>query len=243
MKTRLLVVSVVVLCLSATPAMAELSLYFDIHSTELSLSVGTGATYDGDGGASDSSAVMAYLNDSTAWPTIIDETKIDSLAPSQFDFDLTFSGAGENWTALGSLTLQDINGDRVGADIFANDISITPAGVGYELQIKGTLSTLSGEPSILLTSGAWTYEGSAGEGSIGLLSGAENWDSGAVVVAHYLLPTGVTSLSLLFDYIDTNGTTLLEAGNVELTIVPVPAAVILGILGLGVAGIKLRKYA
>ena len=31
--------------------------------------------------------------------------------------------------------------------------------------------------------------------------------------------------------------------NVEVTVVPVPGAVLLGILGLSVAGIKLRKFA
>ena len=247
MKTKLLIISLAVLCLSAAPVMADIdrSIYFDIHATELSLSDNSDTTYSGSGIASSTSTVDAYLLQDGF--IILDQALVSPLTSSMFDFDLTFAGSGENWTANGDITLQDTVGDAVKADIDADDISIVsypgpfPGTTDYELVIKGRLSTQATEQSILLTSGAWTYTGTTGD--IGLTQDAENWDTGAVVVAHYLLPPNVTSLSSLFTYVTNNNPTLLSAGNVELTIVPVPAAVLLGMLGLGMAGWKLRKYA
>ena len=48
----------------------------------------------------------------------------------------------------------------------------------------------------------------------------------------------VTEFGFKLEYQGIHG-----SDNFRISVVPVPAAVILGILGLGIAGIKLRKYA
>lgn len=54
---------------------------------------------------------------------------------------------------------------------------------------------------------------------------------------------GITSITVDVWPKTTNNLTGWALDNLEYTVVPVPGAVLLGILGLGAAGIKLRKFA
>lgn len=250
LKRRLLVVlSFAVLCLSSAPAMAGLMIDVDIHSTELQLSDNGDGTYAGLGTESTSSALEAYIV-KDGW-IITQQTSIAALSTGDMVFDLTFSQSGGVWTAVGDLSLKD----NTGAVVIKGDVSASSVkyiGIGDDsIEIRGYLSTPSGDPSILQTTGSWTFAGDDGPDAdsawdtIGLSSGAENYDSGTLVVAHFLLPLDVTSLSQLFTFVTDNDPTTLVAGNVDISItpVPVPAAVLLGVIGLGVVGLKLRKYA
>lgn len=237
MKTRRLIVGLAILCISGTPVMADLSVDIDIHGTLLTLTDIGGGQYSGLGEEGPGSTLDAYIVQDGF--TILQQTQINPLAVDDLVFNLTFTGAGESWMAIGDLSLKDtsgnvvLKGDIVGAGIDYVD------GTDNSLEIRGVMVTPAGDDSILQTSGAWTFAGDST--SIGLAQGAENYDNGTLVVVHYLLPSSVTSLSSLFGYVTANGATTLQAGNVDITVVPVPAAVLLGMLGLSAAGLKLRR--
>lgn len=66
-------------------------------------------------------------------------------------------------------------------------------------------------------------------------SGNGNWDDSRIGFDLATKPISALSLENTTDWIAPTGT-------MDLTIVPVPGAVLLGMLGLSVAGVKLRKY-
>ncbi len=67
-------------------------------------------------------------------------------------------------------------------------------------------------------------------------SGSGNWDDSRIGFDLATIPISALSLENTTDWIAPTGT-------MDLTMVPVPGAVLLGMLGLSVAGVKLRKYA
>lgn len=88
-------------------------------------------------------------------------------------------------------------------------------------------------PSFRLADGDWTVfdQGSAYT--------TNSWDFGSVYEDFFSPDYGGTMFNVVFDH-GAAGTVSFD--NVRIYAVPIPAAVLLGLLGLGVAGIKLRKY-
>lgn len=131
------------------------------------------------------------------------------------------------------------------------------------LRIEGVISPHGGASSILLnpTSGNWVYQG----GAVGTPVGADgvadqftvdslyrdNFDSGILAVlevslTHYGngMPIGNVDADTLFATALSNGGFLSNSAQLQLAIVPVPGAALLGIIGLGtVARIKRRLAA
>ena len=178
-------------------------------------------------------------------------------------FVLNFAGAGQNYTASGDFKLQDVDGTTtwdVVADFASTSISLSYVGFPGQaeqpyLNISGTLVASSGNSSILVGSDPWVFTGETHPGgSVGdadsdattiTVGDRDAYQTGGVVAIHYpvsgfgLLPGD--TLQDLFYAVGLNST--IGNGSIHAQIMPVPAAVILGILGMSVAGMKLRKYA
>ena len=139
------------------------------------------------------------------------------------DFTLTMaidniSNSTETATGDGSFILTDIDGDTITGNMSGNWAKIA----GY--------TTFTGD----LTNVQWTTD-----------DNLFNGDSGAAALDLFTSPPWAGQVVELT--IDKEGWVLWadwsgKDGSIE-AVVPTPAAVILGILGLGAVGIKLRKYA
>lgn len=255
-KTILLLVSIVVLCLSTTPVVADLSVVFDSSDVKMTI-----LDNDGDG----TSATAILTAESSASPlsvNILDETTpIDGVDLTGFDLDFTLSlvGTGDLYTASGILKLWD----RVGNTATTPDIygAFTSTLVAYtsigggKIDIDGYLSPVGGLP-ILRNTNPWSFKGDtsdivAGDGDVYADLGADpsSYDSGFVwtwsvplVVTGDPLVGGLGAQTLESLFSADNGR-MFHYGDVQGVVVPVPGAVLLGILGLSVAGLKLRKRA
>jgi len=109
---------------------------------------------------------------------------------------------------------------------------------------------MSGNPSILMGSDPWVFTGDMHDGGPGNADGnlltitvnePGNHDTGGLVALHYPVYGSFSSLQDLFASLGQGS--VLDNGSVHAQVVPIPAAVLLGMLGLGVTGMKLRKYA
>ncbi len=252
----LLVLSLATFCLSAAPAMADLALLFDIDGTEMTYSSGT-ATISLQSGAT----LMAKLKDGIFTG---DTANIDNGDGDSDTFSLTSTlnftdePGVDDWSASGSIQVMDLSGINVIDALFqssdipftfsSDDVYLTPGDVPGTafLNIDGYLSPTTA-PAILVdpTASNWTFQGetSASNGSDGVpdqitVQNWQKWNTGTVISFHYVVFQN--SLDTLFasDFAGVDG-------DIDLTITstPVPTAVLLGVLGLGVVGLKLRKYA
>ena len=251
-----LVICFAALCLNATLVMADLSIVFDIDGTKMTMTNdGSGSIHTGDI-TIDTAALfpepmlIADIVDSETGATLDRVvTYGGELTEDMLSMHLDFSGAGENWSAIGDLLIRDYSGaDKIEAAFVSNSVEIS----GGNLDIAGALMPLS-ETSILVpSSDPWTFTGQMGgipgggaDGepyTITVPSNVGARTSGTIVVMHYALPSGIGSLQDLFNL--STGTELVR-GDVDITITPIPTAVLLGTIGLGMAvvGLKLRKYA
>ena len=255
LKRRLLVViSFAILCLSAAPTRADLSLYVDVEQTTMSydpIAEHADITLMGD------AEVIVSLY---AGATSVDNVKIyndmvvgggaDSVFDAHMNLDFVQAGV-ENWSATGDLWLTDnTSGNRIEADFVSSNIYIGGTS-GNELFIAGSLNPFGTNEAILVDPGSgnpWTFAGEHDSLFDGGQDGWDNqvtvplwesWDHGSVIVMHYNV--GTNSLDTLFGTYSPSGGYI--NGDIDMTLAPIPAAVVLGLLGLGVAGLKLRKYA
>ena len=256
MKTKLLVVSFIVLCLGAVPAMAERYVYIDIDNTELTIGWdGTNST--GSISLLSNATLDASMNDILSVPPEIDDVRIDN-ATSSNPFDagasLAFAqAAAEVWSATGSIFVTDTTtNNRIEAVFASSQILMQGGGIaGKDLYIFGKLSRVSTNEAILVGAASgnpWTFVGDDEDPTFSVTGGAdtvhdqitvndwETWDVGTLTVLHY--KTNLTSLDTLF----TTDAGTYTKGDMDITVVPVPGAILLGMLGLSVAGIKLRKF-
>lgn len=263
-RTLLLTICFAVLCLNAAPVMADLSLYVDIDDTEMTITpaatpLSPGATATGDVSILYNSNVSVTLENN-------DIGVDDALIFNLFDFDsvaadfdagasITFTWVGvDDWTAAGNIWVSDAYDpgtesptNRIEADFVSTSVQID----AFDLYIRGLLSPYSTNNNEAILTGAttgnpWTFTGEQDSGLSGSGNDSvadqvsvddwENWDSGDIVVFHFTVPTN--SLDTLFT---TQG--VLDDGNMDINIIPIPPSMILGIIGLCVVGLKLRKYA
>ena len=214
MKIKLLVLAIAV-CMIATPARADL---FGFHLGNLS------ADYDGTslltvtGWASTSGSL--YRNIAPTGTAVFDfgswGTGSESLLVSMTLSSITSTTAD----AVGTITFKD-----VGADTFAADVSGTWLNVSGIGVFAGALTDVTYAPA------AATFDGHSGDAVDLVFPGSPQPWVGALVQL-----TGST-------WFTSGSYDNVHGGSLDVSVVPVPAAVLLGMLGLGVAGVKLRKFA
>lgn len=144
---------------------------------------------------------------------------------------------------------------------------LDPDGIVYEngtLSVHGRLSTVGGNLSILLNpaGGDWTYSGEddggfPGGGLDGVAdqitvsdSGRDGYDSGALAMFKVGLSTYADGTAIvagnadeLFAGAENHGGFAADRADMKIEIIPAPAAVLLGLTGLGLVGWRMRKYA
>ena len=255
LERKLLLVCFAALFISAAPAMADLVVYFDIDDVEMTMTYvdSTTATADVVLSPTGTPGLTTELEENL---TDIDDAIIaNDNAGTSFDIDIdfTFNKVGSTWTATATdLWIKDSTSTKIlEADFASTSMFITPTGGNYMFTLVGDLTTASGNSAILtgFTSGTdWTFSGE--DDSFPITGGSdttadqitvsstmwESFDTGDLV--EFQFQVGASTLDAFFG---AGGT--YDDGNIDIHVVPIPAAVILGILGLGVAGIKLRKYA
>jgi len=135
--------------------------------------------------------------------------------------NIVSTAGSESADGLGSFVFTDVDGDTITADLIG-----TWSTLGSSNNFAGVLGNVSYNPS---TIGETTFDG--GTGSVPMNFAAPLPWNGSIVhltaTAPWFSPNG-------FD---------VTGGSIDITVVPVPGAILLGILGLSVAGIKLRKFA
>jgi len=208
-------ISAVILCLSAAPAKADL---FGFHLGNLLVS------YDGAVGLTSTS--LAGLTSGSLYRNLPPAGTAQFSAPlwgtgaESLLINMTLSNIGATTAdAAGTITFSDIHGDTIAANLTGTWIGATGLPIFY-----GKLTTVTHTPV------AATFDGHTGSVDMQFVQ-PQPW-RGAIVqlvaTTNWFTP-GVPLSSI--------------GGSLDVSVVPVPAAVVLGILGLGVAGLKLRKFA
>ena len=240
MKIKLLILSIAVLCLSATPAMADLVLTYDMAGAELSYDAGTKklTVYE----TALSNLEVRQKDDTTN--TTLDYAAVVGGTNFNLLLDLTLvDGPGVNdWSGTGSFGFTDTSLASNAVEAAVQTYLIVWD--GSSLTIKGYLNDLLPNTSILVKRGdPWVFAGSAVNTALGSDGTADqvtmyhpgSYNGGLLITIEF----GIGSnLDTLFASDQT-----LSGGIVTGQVVPVPAAIVLGILGLGVVGWKLRKFA
>ena len=238
LKRRLLIISLAALYLSAVPAMADI---VGLTATQTSMTVteiwnGTTARTTAVA-LSPASSLDMYIKGSDG---IIQQ----SLTVKPFDLTATldFTVAGGVYSATGDLVVNDTGGTKIAADFVSTSVTFTPVGpfaFGWAsvLEVTGYLTPQSGTSILLGGSPQWVFEDTTTGDTISLAS-ADGFDHGDMIVYEYYVNYGSLQHFLEAGDMDAYGTL-----NATIHSTPIPAAVLLGIIGLGVAGLKLRKYA
>jgi hypothetical protein len=213
MKIKLLILTIAV-CMIAAPAKADL---FGFHLGNLSVVFdGSTLTTTSIGGSTSGSL---YRNVAPAGTAQFNAASwgsgSESLLMSMTISNVTATSAD----AVGSMTFVDVDGGTISANIAGTWSNTT----GFPM-FGGTLSPVSFSPS------ASTFDGHTGSVNMQFAAPQNQWRGGLTQL--------ITSSSSWFDS-PFRGT----GGSIDAGVVPVPAAVVLGILGLGVTGYKLRKFA
>ena len=209
--------------MSSTPASADL---FHISATYLEM------TFDG-------TRFDASLYDLYGELTLTrDVAPLDNVSLIHWIPEDIGSGALSLWmdldnitantaTAIGGFTITDFDGDTLTGDITGNW-----AIIGHYPSFSGAMS------NIQWTTDDGFFNGNDGspDNSLSLdFASAPPWD-GSIVE----LTTGHTTW---FSYAWEEPWRVKRGGGLEGVVIPTPTAVLLGILGLGAVGLKLRKYA
>jgi hypothetical protein len=215
MKVKLLVLAIAV-CIIAAPAKADL---FGFHLGNLSVNY--------DGGNSVTTTDITGLTSGSLYRNIAPAStaQFDAASWGTGSESLLISMTLSNLTAttadaIGTMTFVDVDGSTIAADLAG-----TWTGVGGFPVFTGQLTNVTHTPT------TDTFDGHTGSVDM-QFSDPQPW-IGAIVqlvaTTNWFVP-------------DKVGFTAV-GGSIDVSVVPVPAAVVLGLLGMGVAGLKLRKYA
>jgi hypothetical protein len=164
--------------------------------------------------------------------------------------------AAGSYKALGTIgfTDTDMTSNAFEADFTSNagvnGIYATSSG-GMTLHIDGTIVPLGTNTSILVNrdtatpTGTWTYAGTAGIPGTTVTAGPVPPLNQFVVGEVWYLDFSVKTLNLdkLFSATDADRLTSSTAQASGYTTVPAPAAIVLGLMGLGTLGWWMRRYA
>ena len=235
----LLVISLAALCLSTAPAMAD---FVDLTASQTLMTVDV--TGSGDGTTA-TATVMAEDPTSSMDMYIYadDGSELQSLIAEPYDLTATldFTGSGNDYSAIGSLMVNDTSSTKIAADFVSTTSTFEPIPIwggnwASRLTMTGSLTPQGTNTSILLGGSSWEFVGTTGTIS---LANADSFDQGTMIVFEYYVPYGS-----LQDFFAADGAKdAYGMLNAQIHSTPIPAAVLLGIIGLGVAGLKLRKYA
>jgi len=238
MKKCSLVFGIVVLCLNAVP----------VHADMVSFSIGNvGVSYSGSlktlSFSANGSLTGKYIP--AAGPT--QDVASD---PGYYAFTGTLQLskiASNDYTAAGTFTLKDLTGTSlVYAHFDSTSISLDNVDYGSMLsglKIAGTLSDVVPGTSILVNESPWTFQGRTDGPPLAMstltVNDWQRYDLGTLGVVEYFFPQAA-DLDHLFGSTNKIG----QGGQTtEFSIVPIPAAVLLGMLGLTAAGVGLRRFA
>ena len=236
LKRRLLVISFTALCFSVAPAVAD---FVDLTADDTKMSVtttadeGMTATTTIESLGSAQSLMDMYIKDDGG-------NVLQSLIAEPYDLTamLDFTGSVNDYSATGSLVVNDTGVPKIAADFSSATLTFTPVPVfggnwASILYMTGYLTPQEQYTSILLGDSPWEF------GTISLSDPDPSlFTHGDMVVFEYKVPYGSLQDFFAAGYMDAYGML-----NAEIHSTPIPAAVLLGIIGLGVAGLKLRKYA
>jgi hypothetical protein len=214
MKTRLLVLAITVFMIAA-PVKADL---FGFHLGNLSVNYDGGSTITTTAIAGSTSGSL-YRN-STPVSTAQFDAASWGTGSEAFTISMTLSNlTATSADAIGTMTFVDVDGSTIAANLVGSWIS-----VGGLPIYMGQLTNVTFAPT------NDTFDGHTGN-SVNMEYGDPQPWLGAIVQ--------LVATTQWF----TQGTRLaVQGGSVDISVVPVPSAVLLGILGLGAAGLKLRKH-
>jgi hypothetical protein len=244
-------ISALILSFGATSASAAINVFFDFQGLKFSFdrtaaSGATGMIGTFTVETTSGSDLQAAIRDENV---ILDDVEIDDWTDFDFSFtgDVMYNGSSYSLVALGansdgiSFTDVDTSDNAVEADFSSTATSVSPLGGNVNLfSFSGNLGSLGGSADPILvnrpTGGpTWTFEG---DGSETIVAGppVDNFQTGGLVQIH--LTTTETSVDDLFEE-----DVMLSGGDLKLTVVPAPAALILGLIGLPVVGWIKRRFA
>lgn len=251
MKIKLLVLAIAV-CMVATPARADLIVVGQSFTTEMAISsnvAGTIANTVVTPWSSSSSALAVTLQDTSIG--VVDGVQLlGSVAPIDLKIAMVFTGSGDTYSASGTLSIWDRVGSAITtpADILGTFTStlvdLDTTGFLPALDVRGNLFA---NPILQNTSNPWVFQGDQNftgndaDGiakTISLYGNVGAYRRGQLIALNFPVLGNPLTVQDVF-----KNSTLLQNGEVTVTVVPVPAAVLLGALGLSVAGLKLRKRA
>ena len=243
-----------VLTMAVTPAKAEIHVKFSADSLHLEYNLATRALdITSQYTVEYKSTMQAFLYDTIAdnnpdWTILNDASSVDATT---FVIDLQVNNLNGIWHADGVWTMKDKNGLAASATFTSTNVETIPDfGVNPAFIVQGLLTPNVGE-SILVGGDPWTYEGDINKGVIGdgldgttatiTRNDSGPYGSGTMVTTHFLLGAYVDTDTFLTT--NHTGTGALDGGWASGTIIPVPAAVVLGFIGLGMVGVRMRKHA
>ena len=259
-KSKLTVLSMValvaMLVMTAAPANADLSNVLIVHLDRLNLA------YDNQAdaitvGVNDGSLVSIerVVNSTPVKTAIINDGLTTMLQPVDFSFNIT-NIRKENgaWTGDGMVCLVNNDGPgRIDAIVknISFDVQNDLGATTKRLQINGVVGPISGLNSVLTHPGPtnadpweWDFDSVAGDDEI-IIDPTSAWYSGSLVSLNFKLhdPANNQFFSGDLDEFFALDSATSPDGAATLSVVPVPGAFILGILGMSVIGVRMRKYA
>ena len=247
MKTKLIILSILAMCLSAAPAMAGLywnynyvdSATHDLSSPYTSLEGFTVDTYDETPGTPDPSTGWTYSG-TQGTDYAIQNTNVSGAAARPYDPYPTDGGAGPDSTyylsiPVGGLPqLNDGTMYSVTVDFHADNLRYLGLHWGSQDNFNEIAFFLGGALQDMIDGDAVNEDGNGNQ-----------TDPKSNRYVNIFTDFNFDSIELRSYDLGTPGTIdpyAFELDNLTVA-VPVPGAVLLGILGLSAAGIKLRKFA
>ena len=220
MKTKLIILSIVALCLIAAPAKADLfSFTYGDLATSYNTVTGVFAANEVEG-VTDGDVTRLV-------PTVGSITLDTAWAGNPEDFALSMNiglidVAGTSATGSGgSLTLTDVDSDTITASFTGQW-----APLGGALRFEGIMQPVAYNPSVV---GETTFDGDIG--AVSMIFPGNPVMHGVIIE----LTAGGSNFN--------TGWAPTLGGGVTGNVVPLPGAVLLGMLGLSAVGLKLRKRA
>lgn len=236
-KASLLIVGASLLC-GAQSAMADIAVLFNTNPTLEGTITRTSAT-TADMVIEDTGRSTVEILSQEVGGAILDIATISNANPDGLTFDIVLDldlvrNTSGTWTASGTFMLTDIDTSTpaFSADFVSTSVSMAAGSTTLEVQ-----GILSGSSPILVNRPVggpdWTYDGEFSSVTVG---NADQYDGGSLFALQF--NTGMSNLDSL---LGTSG--VYSGGKIEGTVVPEPAAALLGLMGLSFTAYVRRRKA